>query len=64
MFIPFKFHYVYAHKFQGEHSTSGWIGCNIQLEKGFEENYTLVLWAVHNVRLSLDKFRRVEKIIL
>ena len=36
-----KFHYLYAHKFDGEISDSGWIGATIKLEKGFDENMTL-----------------------
>ena len=36
-----KFHYLYAHKFDGEISDSGWIGATIKLEKEFGANYTL-----------------------
>lgn len=35
------FHYIYAHKFVGESSETGWIGINLKLEEAFTENYTL-----------------------
>lgn len=36
-----QFHYIYAHKFLGESSETGWIGINLKLEEAFAENYTL-----------------------
>ena len=36
-----QFHYIYAHKFLGEASETGWIGINLKLEEAFTENYTL-----------------------
>lgn len=35
------FHYIYAHKFCGETSESGWIGVNIKLDAAYTKNYTL-----------------------
>ena len=36
-----QFHYIYAHKFIGETSETGWIGINLKLEQAFDVNYTL-----------------------
>jgi hypothetical protein len=35
------FHYIYAHKFSGETTETGWLGVNIKLEEVFKSNYTL-----------------------
>lgn len=74
-----QFHYLYAHKFVGETSETGWLGINLKLEQAYEENYTmgiffifktknkkniLVIWTSHEVDLRIDQFRRIEKIIL
>ena len=39
----FKHHIIYAHKFEGEETTQGWIGVNINLDsmEGFQTAYTL-----------------------
>ena len=36
------FHYIYAHKFEGETSDNGWLGINLKLDlpDGYKENYT------------------------
>lgn len=36
-----NFHFLYGHKFSGDVSQSGWIGCNLKLSKEYEENYCL-----------------------
>ena len=36
-----RYHYIYAHKFEGEPTDQGWIGLNLQLEKAFEDNMTM-----------------------
>ena len=36
-----QFHYLYSHKFEGEPTTTGWIGINLKLETAYAKNYTL-----------------------
>lgn len=36
-----SFGYLYAHKFEGEVSETGWIGVNLKLENAYQENYVL-----------------------
>ena len=36
-----KFFYIYAHKFEGENSESGWVGVNLKLEAEYADNYVL-----------------------
>jgi hypothetical protein len=41
------FHYIYAHKFCGETSETGWIGVNLKLEKAYTQNYTLGILIIY-----------------
>lgn len=74
-----KFHYLYVKCLIGENSDNGWLGVNLKLDKAFDENYSLgislqfsrkknniflVLWCSHDIDLKLDRFRRIEKLIL
>ena len=54
---------IFAHKFEGEDSSQGWLGVCLSIAEtsGFTEAYTLVLWTVHNVKTTIDKFHMVEK---
>ena len=52
---------IFAHKFEGEDATQGWLGVTLSLEKGLEEQYTLVMWTVHNVKATIDKFNQIDK---
>lgn len=36
-----SFSYLYAHKFEGESTETGWVGVNIKLESAYNENYVL-----------------------
>lgn len=36
-----NFNYIYAHKFEGESSETGWIGINLKLETAYNANYVL-----------------------
>ena len=53
---------IYSQKFEGVDTTQGWLGITLSLTKPLEEQYTLVMWTVHNVRVTIDKFNQVEKI--
>ena len=37
----FKYNWLYAHKFEGEETSSGWLGFNIQLTKAFSVPHSL-----------------------
>ena len=50
-----EFHWIYAHRFVGEYSETGWIGCNIKLETEFTENYTLGNSKINKLKLN-NKF--------
>lgn len=55
---------IYAHKFEGEDATQGWLGVTLSLENGFDEQYTLIIWTVNNVKTMIDKFNQIEKFSL
>ena len=55
---------LYAQKFEGEDATKGWLGVTLSLNKGLEENHTLIMWSINNVKTVIDKFNQVEKFSL
>ena len=55
---------LYAHKFEGEDATQGWLGVTLALDKGLDEQHTLIMWTVNNVKTVIDKFNQVEKFSL
>ena len=36
-----RYHFVYAHKFEGEPTDQGWLGVDLKLDAAYEDNYTL-----------------------
>ena len=52
---------IYAHKFEGEDATQGWLGVTLSLEQGLISQYTLIMWTVHNVKATIDKFNQIDK---
>lgn len=55
---------IFSHKFEGEDATSGWLGVTLSFDKPLTEQHTLVMWTVHNVKLSIDKFNQIDKFSL
>lgn len=43
---------IFAHKFEGEESTTGWIGITLTLEKPFKESHTLGILIKLNHKLT------------
>jgi len=60
----FSTNLIYAHKFEGEDTSQGWLGITISLKDAFDSPYTLIMWTVNNVRTTLDKFGHVDKYVL
>ena len=63
-FGQFKSNWLYAHKFEAETTSQGWIGVHLELSKPLAESHTLVIWSFQSCALTIDKFHQVEKIIL
>ena len=57
----YKNYVIYAHKFEGEDASQGWLGVTFSLSKPLTEQYTLVMWTVQNVRASIDKYNQIDK---
>ena len=62
--IGFHYNFIWSHKFEGESTGQGWIGLDMKLDSGFEDNMVLVVWIVTSSALTLDKFRQIEKLQL
>ena len=52
---------IYSHKFEGEDASQGWLGLTLSLDQGLTEAYTLVMWTVHNVKATIDKYNQIDK---
>ena len=62
--IGFHYNFIFAHKFEGESTGQGWIGVDLKLDSGYDENMILVVWVVTSSALTLDKFHQIEKLQL
>ena len=57
----FKDMVIFSHKFEGDDTTQGWLGLTFSLAEPLKEQYTMVMWTVNNVKVTIDKFNQVEK---
>ena len=56
--------WLWAHTFEGEPVSQGWIGINFTLEQEFKENMMMVVWLVTPNALRIDKFHQIERVNL
>ena len=57
----FKEKVLFSHKFEGEESNQGWLGITLSLSEPLSSQHTLILWTVHNVKTTIDKYCMIEK---
>ena len=50
----FEFNFIWAHKFEAESTSSGWIGIDIKLSEAFKEPMSLVIWIINPTAITLD----------
>ena len=64
--LAFYHNWIWAHKFESELTSQGWIGINIKLTSAFNttEPMSLVVWIITPSAISVDKFHKIEKINL
>ena len=62
----FKTNTFYAHKFEAEDTSQGWISVTLTLDNtaGYTEPHSLIIWSVQDVKLAIDKYGMVEKTVL
>ena len=60
----FRSNWLYAHSFEAEATSQGWLGVTLKLSKGFNEPYTLVIWTITRSCIEIDKFHQIEKLLL
>ena len=63
-FSIFKSNWLYAHRFEAEPTSQGWIGIHLELSEAYTTSFTLVVWSIQNCALTVDKFHQIEKIVL
>ena len=58
--------WLWSHSFEGEPISTGWIGINFRLEDKLEGDNAcdLVVWTVYPSQLTIDKDKKIKKIIL
>ena len=60
----FKSNWLYAHSFEAEATSQGWLGVTLKLSVGFTEPFTLVIWTISRSCIEIDKFHQIEKTAL
>ena len=63
-FSSFKSNWIYAHKFEAEATSQGWLGVHLKLSSALTTSHTLVIWSVNSSAITIDKFHQIEKILL
>ena len=60
----FKTNWIYAHRFEAESTSQGWLGVHLELSEPYTESHTLVIWSVNTSAITIDKYHQIEKVIL
>lgn len=62
----FFYNWIWAHKFESELTSQGWIGINLKLTEEYKSDspMSLVVWIISPTAISIDKFHQIEKINL
>ena len=60
--IHFKYNWLWAHKFDADETSQGWVGISMKLTEAFTAPNNLVVWFITETALSIDKYHQVEKI--
>ena len=58
----FQFNWIWAHCFESEELSRGWIGVNFKLDNAFTVPMTMVMWVINPTVIAIDKFHQIEKI--
>ena len=62
--VGFNYNFLWSHKFEGEITGQGWVGCNLKLDEAYKEPMTLVVWIINSTAITLDKFHQIERLSL
>ena len=62
--VTFQSNFIWAHRFEAEETSQGWIGIDIKLSKPFTKNYVMIVWLVNKMSVSIDKYHSVERLSL
>ena len=59
-----QFMWIWAHKFEAEMTSQGWIGINLKLSTEFTAQMSMVIWIISPNALTIDKYHQIERINL
>ena len=60
--IDYQCNFIHAHGFEGEISSTGWIGVNFKMSSPPPSPMSIVIWFISPCALSIDKFHSVERL--
>lgn len=58
------YYVIYSHKFEAENTEDGWISIELNLDSAFDDAYNLIMWSVVKTKITIDRFRHIEKTLL
>ena len=62
--VNYDCNYLWAHRFEAEEASSGWLGIELKLKENLTENYSIVVWLIKPSAITIDQFRNIEKLSL
>ena len=57
----FQSNFIWAHCFEAQTTSNGWIEMEIKLKTAFATSHTMVVWIISEASFSIDKFHTVEQ---
>ena len=57
----FQSNFIWAHHFEAEVTSQGWIGMDITLKEPLTKSFNMVIWMIYPMSVSIDKFHTVER---
>ena len=60
----FQSNFIWAHRFEAEEVSQGWIGVDLKLDKAFTDSHVMIVWIVYKASTSIDKYHQVERLLL
>ena len=55
---------IMGHEFMTEEESRGWLSLHLDFNEKLTEPFTLVMWSVETVKVTIDEHGQVEKEIL
>ncbi|CAG5101999.1 Oidioi.mRNA.OKI2018_I69.chr1.g95.t1.cds [Oikopleura dioica] len=57
----YKVNNIFAHEFEGEEISQGWLSFSFDFSTPLEDDYSIVIWSIVSTKLTIDEHKQVEK---